>query len=135
MQANNAVSQELTTAGFPERFVAYLIDAVILIVAQFAIQLVLPYALGVLLSFVVAVGYFAYFWSSSGQTPGKSVMNLRVVSAETGELLDPGKAILRYVGYLISALPLALGFLWIIWDEKKEGWHDKIAKTRVVKVG
>ena len=55
------------------------------------------------------------------------------MSAETGGLIDMGTALLRYVGYIVSAIPLALGFLWIIWDPEKQGWHDKIAKTRVIR--
>lgn len=134
MQADNIVSQDVQAAGFPERLVAYIIDGIIIAIAQVVLQFILPYGLAVLLSFGVGIAYFAYFWSSTGQTPGKIVMNLRVVSSETGDLIDPGRAILRYVGYLVSGIPLGLGFLWVIWDEKKEGWHDKIAKTRVVKV-
>jgi uncharacterized RDD family membrane protein YckC len=61
-------------------------------------------------------------------------MGLKVVSAETGDLLDMGGAALRYVGYMVSAIPLYLGFFWILWDPKHDAWHDKIAKTKVIKV-
>jgi uncharacterized RDD family membrane protein YckC len=120
-------------AGFLERLIAYIIDAVILGFAGALMYLLLPVALYYLLSFVLGAAYTVYFWTSSGSTPGKSVMGLQVISASTGQLVDPGQAILRYVGYLVSSIPFGLGFLWIIWDEKHEGWHDKIAKTMVVK--
>jgi uncharacterized RDD family membrane protein YckC len=74
-----------------------------------------------------------FFWTGTGQTPGKMAMGIRVVSAQTGDVIGMGEALLRYVGYIISGLALGLGFLWIIWDPKHEGWHDKIASTRVVK--
>ena len=43
-------------------------------------------------------------------------------------------ALLRYVGYIVSGIAIGLGFLWIIWDDKKQGWHDKIASTKVIRV-
>ena len=88
-----------------------------------------------LVNFLIGAGYALYFWTSSGQTPGKSVMKLKVVHADGGNILTPGQAIVRYIGYVISSIPLGLGFLWVIWDPKHEGWHDKIATTKVIKVG
>jgi len=119
-------------AGFGERLVAYLIDAVIIGVPMWIISMIVPVALYFVLSLVIGIGYAVYFWTTSGSTPGKSLMGLKVVSAETGEVVDPGTAVLRYVGYIVSSLPLALGFLWVLWDENRQGWHDKIAKTVVV---
>jgi uncharacterized RDD family membrane protein YckC len=132
MQSPAAATGE--TAGFGERFLAYLIDLVILVIPLGIMNLILPQALYFILAVIITVGYIVYFWTSTGQTPGKMVMGLKVVKADTGELLDPGGALLRYVGYIVSSIPFYLGFFWIIWDEKKEGWHDKIAKTRVIKV-
>jgi uncharacterized RDD family membrane protein YckC len=121
------------TAGFVERLIAYIIDVVILIIPLLIISLLFPFELYVIAAIVIGVAYYVYFWTSSGATPGKMVMGLKVVRADSGELVDPGTAILRYVGYIVSGLVLYLGFLWIIWDPNKEGWHDKIAKTRVIK--
>ena len=120
-------------AGFPERLVAYIIDGIILAIPSIIISLILPQALAIVVQLIMGVGYAVYFWTSSGSTPGKMVMGLKVVSAETGQILEPGQAVLRYVGYIVSSIPLGLGFLWVIWDENHEAWHDKIAKTRVVK--
>ena len=61
-------------------------------------------------------------------------MGLKVVSAENGGLLEPSAALLRYVGYFVSGIPLGLGYLWVLWDPKHDAWHDKIAKTKVIKV-
>lgn len=132
MQEQSTMAGE--TAGFPERFGAFLIDGIILFAVNFVVGLILPgQILEFLVSLAIGVGYVVYFWTSSGQTPGKMLVGLKVVNADTGQLIDPGTAVLRYVGYLASSIALGLGFLWIIWDPKKEGWHDKIAKTRVIK--
>lgn len=131
----NGVVTTGETAGFPERLVAIIIDVIILAIPNFIIGLILPgQVLDFFVSVAIGVGYAVYFWTSSGQTIGKMIMGLKVVHGESGELLDPGTAVLRYVGYYVSAIPLFLGFLWVLWDPNKEGFHDKIAKTRVVKV-
>lgn len=132
-QMNMQAHPQSLGASFPERFVAYLVDAIILAVPNVIVSLLLPQAVGWIVTLAIGIGYFVYFWTTSGSTPGKSLMGLKVVSAETGELIDPGTAVLRYVGYIISGIALALGFLWIIWDPRHQGWHDKIAKTLVVK--
>jgi len=72
------------------------------------------------------------FWVKLQGTPGKLLLNCHVVDAASGEPITVRQAVLRYVGYLVSALPLGLGFLWIIWDKRHQGFHDKIAGTVVV---
>lgn len=130
---NSNVSAVPAGAGFLERFLAMLIDAVILVIPSAIIQFILPDILSFIVGVALGIGYVVYFWTTTGSTPGKMVMKLKVVNAQTGELLDPGTAVLRYVGYFVSALPLYLGFIWVAFDENKEGFHDKIAKTRVIK--
>ncbi len=76
--------------------------------------------------------YYVYFHGTTGQTPGKKLLGIQVVQV-SGRPMTPGIAFLRWVGYIVSAMFLYLGFLWIIFDGKKQGWHDKIAKTAVVK--
>jgi uncharacterized RDD family membrane protein YckC len=73
------------------------------------------------------------FWAERQATPGKMVLGLRIVDAETGGVPPIGRLVLRYVGYLVSALPLGLGYLWAIWDSRRQGWHDKMAGTLVVR--
>jgi uncharacterized RDD family membrane protein YckC len=73
------------------------------------------------------------FWVERQGTPGKLVLGIRIVDATTGGTPTIGRLVLRYVGYLISALPLGLGYLWIIWDARKQGWHDKMAGTVVIR--
>lgn len=73
-----------------------------------------------------------FFWMRYGTTPGKILADCKIVNATTGEPMSLGQAVLRYFAYLISALPMGLGFLWILWDKKHQGWHDKIANTVVI---
>jgi len=84
-------------------------------------------ALAVLL-FIPA--YFVLFWVLVGATPGKRILGLRVMRTG-GQRLSWTRAIVRYVGYWISALPLFLGFLWVFVDRRRQGWHDKLADTIV----
>jgi len=86
---------------------------------------------GSLLSAVAVVGYPLLFWVLTGQTPGKMVLGLRVVTLDGGRV-SLGRAILRLVGYVLAALPLYAGFAWIIVDNRRQGLHDKIAGTCVV---
>lgn len=130
----SGVSAETVSADFFTRLVAYIIDAVIIGVPVFIVTLILPIMLAYLVGFAASVGYILYFWTTTGQTIGKKVMGLKVVSAETGNILTMQEAGLRYVGYIVSGIPLYLGFLWVIWDPNRDGWHDKIAKTKVISV-
>jgi uncharacterized RDD family membrane protein YckC len=77
------------------------------------------------------MAYFTYFHGTTGQTPGKRLMGLRVVQ-DTGEALSLGTAFLRWVGYIVSALPMLMGFIWAGVDRRKQAWHDKIAGTVVI---
>jgi uncharacterized RDD family membrane protein YckC len=72
------------------------------------------------------------FWAEFGATPGKRMLGLVIVDAGTGGRPPLPRLLLRYVGYLLSALPLFLGFLWALWDPRRQGWHDKLAQTVVV---
>jgi len=73
------------------------------------------------------------FWAQRQATPGKLVLGLRIVDADTGGVPTIGRFALRYVGYLVSALPLGLGYLWALWDKRRQGWHDKMAGTLVIR--
>jgi len=132
-------------ADFGTRFIAWLIDYVIVGVAVGIIYGIFGAALGRirgigglflflawLLSIVVVFGYFIFFWTKSGQTIGKQVMKIKVVTTQ-GQLLNYGQAALRVIGYWVSSFIFCLGFLWMLWDPDKQTWADKIAGTYVVK--
>ncbi|MBN1667812.1 MAG: RDD family protein [Anaerolineales bacterium] len=83
------------------------------------------------LALVYVVGYHVFFWWLTGQTPGKYLLGLRVVTVK-GQRVPPWRAALRYLGYILAALPLFVGFVWILVDDRRQGWHDKLAGTCVI---
>lgn len=89
--------------------------------AAFFVQIILPAAL------IIA------FWVYKSATPGKMLLSAEIVDAKTLGKPSAGQLVVRYIGYYISSLALMLGFLWIAFDGRKQGWHDKIAGTLVVK--
>lgn len=76
--------------------------------------------------------YFTIFHATTGQTLGKLLFRLKVVNLDGGEL-GYGQSFLRFSGYLLSALPLGLGFIWAVLDPKKLTWHDRLAGTYVIR--
>src|SRR2546428_12746755 len=118
---------------FALRFFAYLIDAVLLTIVTYILGLVLRDA-GGFVSFVINIAYFVYFWSSmgGGQTPGMRVFGLRVIRTD-GSALTITQALIRWVGLFVSILVIFIGVIWVAFDPNKQGWHDKIASTYVVK--
>lgn len=86
-------------------------------------------ALGTLIGLV----YFVGFWSLRGQTPGMIPFRLRVVKASDGTRPDWVIGLLRYVGLIISIVVIFIGVIWAAFDSRKQGWHDKIAGTLVVR--
>ena len=87
---------------------------------------------GFLLQTVLPSVAVILFWRFYGATPGKLAISAKIVDARTGGAASTGRLVGRYFAYLISALPLFLGFAWIAIDRRKQGWHDKIAGTLVV---
>jgi len=83
------------------------------------------------LAFAVTV---ILFWRFRGATPGKMVIGARIVTAEGLAQPSTGRLIGRFFAYFVSIFPACLGFLWIAFDRRKQGWHDKIAGTVVVRV-
>jgi uncharacterized RDD family membrane protein YckC len=120
-------------AGLGSRFVAQIIDGIILAVIGGVLATILGSELGGVLSFVIGLTYNWYFWTNNkGQTPGKSVMGVRVVKTGGGGL-STADAVVRYIGYYVNTILLFLGWIWAIFDDKNQGFHDKLAGTIVVK--
>jgi uncharacterized RDD family membrane protein YckC len=120
-------------ADFGSRLVAFLLDGIILGIVGGLLQLAFGRLLGNALGLLVGLAYWGYLEGSpSGQSVGKRVMNIRVVDFATGEPLGVPKALIRYVGRILSGIPCFLGYLWSLWDPEKQTWHDKIAGTVVV---
>jgi len=153
-------SWRVRPAGFISRFIAFSIDLVIIslmtalvvffvneIITFFGIKVLITRWMGnaanastiesvlrvlvFLLYHIYAILYFAVFWSLIGYTPGKYVLQLRVVRVD-GLRLGFWRSVLRAVCYYLSALLLFMGFIWIIFDKNRQGLHDKIANTVVI---
>ena len=144
--------------GFWRRFFAFLIDKTIVyaLSINFCVIAVVAVGLGsdikgilfsapeeitgrigvftslcLLVSALTDMIYFTLFHGIAGQTPGKTLFRLQVIGT-SGAPVTTGTAFLRWVGYLISTVFFFLGFLWVAFDRRKQGWHDKIAMTQVV---
>ncbi|MDO9500944.1 RDD family protein [Falsiroseomonas sp.] len=89
---------------------------------------------GEMMANVIGTLIVLLFWLERQGTPGKLVLGLRIVDAETGLPPRFGALVLRYLGYLISALPLCLGYFWMLWDPRRQTWHDKMGRTLVVQL-
>lgn len=134
-------------AGFWIRVAAYVVDGVLInlgigalaVVGFFllgagrnprAFSSVVPMASWIFLFLLFA--YHIYFLGKRGYTPGKGFLKLQVIRQD-GTGMSYGDAAIRTFSYILSSIPLYLGFFWIGFDRKKQGWHDKIAKTQVIK--
>ena len=128
-------------AGFGQRLGAYLIDILLVGVAGVAVVVILAlideslYGLGYVFWFVASLAYSIYFTGGpSGQTIGKRILGIRVIDFRTGGPIGYGRAVIRYIGQIISSWICYLGFLWMLWDREKQTWADKMATSVVVPV-
>jgi uncharacterized RDD family membrane protein YckC len=141
----------LQLAGFWIRFAGLLVDGILFYVVNVILSTIFlstttttvdgiaistrtgPVALIEVILIALELGYVTYFWTTTGATLGQTLVGIKVVDATTGEILKPSQAVIRYVGMIISGIPLLLGYIWAAFDPKKQGWMDKIANTQVVK--
>ena len=96
------------------------------------ITLIVSSAVGSIVGFLIGLAYYATL-NANGGTWGKRVVGLRLEDATTGEDIGFPRALVRYIVAIASALVLLLGYLWCIWDDKKQTWHDKAAGSVVVR--
>lgn len=120
-------------ASFGLRLVAALIDGFLLFVVGLVLSVIFRRALGTALQILAGLAYYAYLEGSpSGQTVGKHVMNIRVIDFNGGGAIGPTRALIRYLGRIVSSIPCLLGYFWMLWDPEKQTWHDKFAASVVV---
>lgn len=132
-------------AGFWVRTGAAIIDSLLIMVITFPLLIsiygwkyfgsekVISGPADFLISWVLPAVAVIWFWTQKQATPGKMALSLRVLDADSGEALSIGQSIGRYLAYFVSMLPLALGLLWVGFDSRKQGWHDKLARSVVVR--
>jgi uncharacterized RDD family membrane protein YckC len=135
-------------AGIVTRTIAFAIDVAIVeaVAALVAVTIGLGLSLlsisslletivGAVLAFlwvVWSLGYFVFFWSGTGQTPGNRVMGIRVLDAKGRGPLKPRRAALRFAGLILAAIPLFAGYLMMLWDERSRCFQDLLARTVVI---
>jgi len=145
MADNVMTSREPRYVGFWMRVFASIIDSLILVVfigliafAVYGMQYVRLSSQGKTLMFDLLVQGLLpalaviVFWRYRGATPGKMLISAKIVDAETLGTPSTGQLIGRYFAYIVSCI-FMLGFIWIAFDRRKQGWHDKLAGTVVVR--
>ncbi len=140
-EAEIGPSPGVAFGGPAERLVAYIVDGIIvgivvalLMFLSFVLLFVFPLLsiLPIVAFVVIPLVYFPYYWARSGQTPGMKMMRVKVVRDRDGGPITSGQAILRLIGYWVSGFVFGLGYVWILIDKRKRGWHDLMAGTVVV---
>jgi uncharacterized RDD family membrane protein YckC len=116
----------LPRANFWERMGAAFLDVIL-------VSILFSLVGGATLGFLVALAYFAGLWAWKGTTVGGVILKLKVVRLDGQPLTFP-VALVRGLAAAFSIVVMFLGFLWIAWDKDKQGWHDKIAGTAVVRL-
>jgi uncharacterized RDD family membrane protein YckC len=131
----SAVAMDL--AGVGSRFVALLIDGVILSVIGGVIGALFgdrpgEIGTGTGISVIIQAAYMIILLSQWGTTLGGRVMGLKVVDSG-GNMPSLGTAAIRWLMSIVSSAVILLGYIWAFWDGNKQTWHDKVAGTFVVK--
>jgi uncharacterized RDD family membrane protein YckC len=135
---------EFVYAGFWIRFGATMLDTVLLIMLTWppliAIYGVEYFDAGLVagwadfwISWILPAAIVIVLWQWKSATPGKMAIRAIIVDSKTGAKPTMMQWIIRYIGYYVSILPLGLGYLWVAWDPRKQGWHDKMAGTIVIR--
>ena len=136
---------ELEYVGFWARVGAAVIDTIIILIVTLPLLAAIYGAdywtserlvhgpADLLLSYVFPAVFAIGLWLKFAATPGKMAFNATVVDARTGARPTLGQCVIRYIGYFVAMLPLMLGIIWVGFDPRKQGWHDKMAGTVVVR--
>ncbi|QER39372.1 RDD family protein [Acinetobacter suaedae] len=138
------MSDKYEYAGFWIRVGAAILDTIIILAALIPLMMLLTPSvtdnltrtswswsdwIGQILSAI----FYIFCWVKFAGTPGKRLLRLKVLDEQTGNHISVGQGVIRYIGYIPATLVLFIGLIWIAFDPKKQGWHDKMAKTVVVR--
>jgi uncharacterized RDD family membrane protein YckC len=136
---------ELEYVGFWPRVGAALIDTLLLLAvcaplltfiygaSYWTSDAILQGPADFLINWLLPAIAIVLFWIYRQATPGKIAIAARIVDAETGGKPGTRQLVIRYLGYYVAMLPLMLGIVWVAFDPRKQGWHDKLAGTVVVR--
>lgn len=138
-------NEERVYAGFWIRVGASIIDTILVMIVTWPIligiygddyynsETIVKGSWDVLLSYVFPAVAVILFWIYRSATPGKMLLNIKIIDDKTGSTLTKGQSVGRYFGYFVSMIPFFLGMIWVAFDKKKQGWHDKLAGTVCVR--
>lgn len=142
---NEQYEEQFVYAGFWLRTGACLVDCLVFLIISVPVMIMF-YGVGyfyserfflgpadVVINNLLPAVLTVLLWRRFQATPGKMALRLKVLDAESGKTASTGQCIGRYLGYLVSAVPMGLGFFWVAFDHRKQGWHDKLAGTVVVR--
>lgn len=151
--ASPETRQEQKYVGFWARFAANFLDGILIsiFISPASVRIIYLLSKGKIRSdwisesACVAIAFYSVLyilsqvillvlWYKKQASIGKMAISAKIVDARTGKAPTKNQLIGRYFAYLLSFLPLGLGFLWIAFDSKKQGWHDKLAGTAVIYV-
>ncbi|MBF0396615.1 MAG: RDD family protein [Desulfobacterales bacterium] len=136
--------KEIKYVGFWKRLIATVIDTVIMMLitmpillsvygkAYFTSKAPIKGAVDFIVSYILPAVFVIFLWKYKSATPGKMIIKSKIVDADTGGLPTNKQLVIRFFAYLVSSIPMGLGFIWIAFDKKKQSWHDKMAKTLVI---
>lgn len=136
------MQEDLEYVGFWARFGASMLDTLLMFAVLVPLVLLFgdplnDYAMtggmNAFVSYILPAALILWFWSAKQATPGKMAIKARIVDAKTGKAPTTGKLVIRYLAYIVSTIPLCLGYLWVVFDARRQGWHDKLAGTVVVR--
>jgi uncharacterized RDD family membrane protein YckC len=125
--------------GFWKRALSYIVNGLLLgivtgpiIYSGLDLETMQVSSAGYIAQYVLPPLYFVVMWATKQTDVGKMIWSARIVDSETGGPVPGFRCFLRYIGTILSAIPFGLGFIWVGFDKRKQGWHDKIAGTVVV---
>tara|TARA_B100001079_G_C15980755_1_gene327431 strand:+ start:60 stop:524 length:465 start_codon:yes stop_codon:yes gene_type:complete len=140
------MDNDLKYVGFWKRFLAFLLDVFLILLITLPF-LFLEYgsdfvqtsaedtsnsSFDILMNYILPAFVTILLWKYFQATPGKMVFKATIVDKMTGGKPSLGQLIIRYLGYFVSLGPVGFGYIWIAFDKKKQGFHDKLANTVVV---
>jgi uncharacterized RDD family membrane protein YckC len=124
-------------ASFWRRFGAVIIDVLVLLIPDIIIMVIFKHSAGARqgLTTLLSIAYGTILEGSErGQTVGKMALGIRVYDFRQGGSIGYSRAFIRQIVKIVSAIPIFLGYLWMLWDKEKQTWHDKAANDVVVPV-
>lgn len=140
-------NQDLEYAGFWVRTGAAIIDSILMMLITVPLTVSIygwgyfgeentSFIIGpadFLITWVMPAIAVIVFWITKQATPGKMAVSAKIVDATTGRPASTAQLVGRYFAYFVSMIPLFLGIIWVAFDKRKQGWHDKLAGTVVIK--